>query len=241
MEETFRRIATSQTTDALWVCVRDLFWSFGVMRISYHHYPGAVPQSGAERGVTVTAEGFPEEWVCEYIQERLYTVDPIMEFARTVHTPFLWEDIEQLMRVTPAQKDYLMRMRKAGVLTGLAFQVYGPMMRNGYVGLGFDGPVPPLSSQDVLIMQCVAQAGHLRYCDLTQDEAQNTPSLSVREREVLKWIAQGKSNGVISDILGVSPHTVDTMVRRLYAKLNVADRTTAAIRGIGAGLILPSQ
>ena len=66
-------------------------------------------------------------------------------------------------------------------------------------------------------------------------------ALTPREAEVLTWIARGKSNSVIADILGVSPHTVDTLVRRIYGKLEVADRTTAAIHGIGAGLIQPSR
>ncbi|MEX0367477.1 MAG: LuxR C-terminal-related transcriptional regulator [Ruegeria sp.] len=43
----------------------------------------------------------------------------------------------------------------------------------------------------------------------------------------------------MADILLLSPHTVDTLVRRIFSKLDVADRTTAAIRGVGAGLILP--
>jgi DNA-binding CsgD family transcriptional regulator len=60
-------------------------------------------------------------------------------------------------------------------------------------------------------------------------------SLTPREREVLRWIAEGKSNGEIGTILGVSPATAKTHVERILAKLGVENRTAAAsvLRSIG--------
>ncbi|MEM9988016.1 MAG: helix-turn-helix transcriptional regulator [Pseudomonadota bacterium] len=63
------------------------------------------------------------------------------------------------------------------------------------------------------------------------------PDLSPREREVFQWVARGRRSSIIEEIIGISPNTVDTHLRRIYTKLNVKDRTTAAIQGIGAGLI----
>lgn len=71
------------------------------------------------------------------------------------------------------------------------------------------------------------------------DFAGNDVALTRRERDVLEWIAQGKSNPVIAEILGISIHTVDTHIRRIFRKLGVNDRTTAAIKGLGAGLVEP--
>lgn len=61
--------------------------------------------------------------------------------------------------------------------------------------------------------------------------------LSRREQEILGWIAMGKSNPVIAEILDISPHTVDTHLRRAFQKLGTHDRTTAAIRAINLGLV----
>ena len=61
--------------------------------------------------------------------------------------------------------------------------------------------------------------------------------LSRREVEVLTWVAFGKSNGTIADILGISIHTVDTHVRRIMSKLDVASRTTAAVRAAQQGVL----
>jgi DNA-binding NarL/FixJ family response regulator len=42
---------------------------------------------------------------------------------------------------------------------------------------------------------------------------------------------------VIAEILAISPGTVDTYMRRIYDKLEVSDRTSAAVKGVGMGLI----
>ncbi|WP_068318462.1 helix-turn-helix transcriptional regulator [Aliiruegeria sabulilitoris] len=65
----------------------------------------------------------------------------------------------------------------------------------------------------------------------------NAPLLSERETEVMTWVAEGKSNSVIATILGISPHTVDTHLRRAFQKLDTTSRTVAAVRAVQGGLI----
>ena len=51
--------------------------------------------------------------------------------------------------------------------------------------------------------------------------------LSPRETEVLAWLAGGKTNREIADILGLSPATIKHCVERVFAKLNVGTRAAA--------------
>ena len=52
--------------------------------------------------------------------------------------------------------------------------------------------------------------------------------LTSREGEVLSWLAKGKTNRDIAQILGLSPRTVDKHLEQIYAKLGVENRTAAA-------------
>ena len=52
--------------------------------------------------------------------------------------------------------------------------------------------------------------------------------LTLREAEVLYWVAKGKTNRDIGDILGASPATVKKHLERVYVKLGVETRTAAA-------------
>jgi DNA-binding response OmpR family regulator/DNA-binding CsgD family transcriptional regulator len=53
-------------------------------------------------------------------------------------------------------------------------------------------------------------------------------ALTAREAEVLSWIARGKSNRDMSDILGISPRTVNKHLEQIFAKLGVENRASAA-------------
>jgi DNA-binding NarL/FixJ family response regulator len=60
--------------------------------------------------------------------------------------------------------------------------------------------------------------------------------LTAREREVLQRIAEGDSNAQIARALGLSVKTVQNYVSRILDKLQVADRTQAALRARDQGL-----
>ncbi len=55
-------------------------------------------------------------------------------------------------------------------------------------------------------------------------------SLTQRESEVLLWIAKGKSNRDIGEILGLSARTVTKHLEQIYVKLGVENRASAAVK-----------
>ena len=63
-------------------------------------------------------------------------------------------------------------------------------------------------------------------------------TLTRREAEVLSWIAKGKTNRDIAEILGMSPRTVNKHLEHVFEKLGVETRAAAAAlatRELGAG------
>ena len=57
---------------------------------------------------------------------------------------------------------------------------------------------------------------------------QEAPKLTPREKEVLHWVIQGKTNQEIAIILGIATGTVAKHVEHLLRKLGVETRTAAA-------------
>ncbi len=78
---------------------------------------------------------------------------------------------------------------------------------------------------------------------VTQQPTQASPDrtlineLSDREREVLRLLATGLSNAEIAQALFLTDGTVKNYVSTIFSKLDVADRTQAAILAIRAGLV----
>ena len=51
--------------------------------------------------------------------------------------------------------------------------------------------------------------------------------ITAREAEVLTWLARGKTNRDIADVLGLSPRTVNKHLEGIYIKLGVENRSAA--------------
>lgn len=65
-----------------------------------------------------------------------------------------------------------------------------------------------------------------------EDRLRHAFGLTKRESEVLLWVAQGKSNKDVGDILGLSPRTVNKHLEQVFSKLGVENRASAAIRAV---------
>jgi len=117
--------------------------------------------------------------------------------------------------------------------------------------LDAQGRLPPmavawLAQRDVEALPVVADGRRLSLSRLASDLSGTTllvrkravapepPALATafgltgREAEVLYWVACGKINRDVGEILGMSPRTVDKHLQHVFEKLNVETRTAAA-------------
>jgi DNA-binding NarL/FixJ family response regulator len=65
------------------------------------------------------------------------------------------------------------------------------------------------------------------------------PQLSPREDEMLRLLATGETNRQIAKRLFVAEETIKSHVASIFRKLEVSDRTRAAILAVKAGLVEP--
>ncbi|WP_420850227.1 response regulator transcription factor [Ramlibacter algicola] len=61
-------------------------------------------------------------------------------------------------------------------------------------------------------------------------------ALTPREREVVRWLAHGKTDAEIAALLGTSPRTVHKHLEHVYVKLGVETRTAAVMRALAVRL-----
>jgi DNA-binding NarL/FixJ family response regulator len=99
-----------------------------------------------------------------------------------------------------------------------------------------------LPGNDQLRLQFMGRLGANEFLlRLAKDSSTETPAefsselgLTTREGEVLSWLAKGKTNRDIAQILGLSPRTVDKHLEQIYSKLGVENRTAAAAIAVNA-------
>jgi DNA-binding NarL/FixJ family response regulator len=109
----------------------------------------------------------------------------------------------------------------------------------GGMNLGADDYLTkPVDKNDLLraIRMRLSRAEQLGRREFTPDFSSAEPlvklGLSARVAEVLLWVAQGKTNGDIAQILGISESTVKKHLLEIFTTLNVETRTAASLRAI---------
>lgn len=114
-----------------------------------------------------------------------------------------------------------------------------PAVRAGAAGYVYKDIDPPALAAAIRAVH----AGHvLLHPDVARllvagDARTAAPALTPREREVLAEVARGRSNREIARALAVSEKTVKTHVSAILGKLEVQDRTQAALYAVRTGLV----
>ncbi|MEV6394676.1 helix-turn-helix transcriptional regulator [Streptomyces sp. NPDC051907] len=69
------------------------------------------------------------------------------------------------------------------------------------------------------------------------DTVASPPELTPREKQVLALLVGGETYWSIARKLGISPHTVDTYLRRLRSKTGTANRTQLVVLALQQGYV----
>ncbi|MEM8572224.1 MAG: LuxR C-terminal-related transcriptional regulator [Pseudomonadota bacterium] len=231
IEEFQRALKTAEDIWGLWEVCRQYSERFGLRRYYYAH----LPPVGApdENDLRFRAEGLDPETAKEYFRSGYYNAVKLLEHAKAHPHPFYWDELPQ----NTSDQIVVGEQKNQACVNGMCIPVFGPNGRNGVACFELPEGISRLCPETLQEMQWSAQLAHVRYCELWVPELGPRPRLTPRERQVLVWVARGKSNPLIAEILGISAHTVDAHLRRIFVKLGVFDRITAAVRAISVGLI----
>jgi DNA-binding CsgD family transcriptional regulator len=108
----------------------------------------------------------------------------------------------------------------------------GESIRGSRAALTNDGAGPEVGTEDDFRDPDVSQG---RRND--EDRQWGPWSLTQRELEVLQLLAEGATNGEISQRLYISPKTTKNHLAAIFQKLDVTNRTHALVRAVVMGLV----
>lgn len=225
----------AKTPESLWALFLKYIQTLNADLISYHHF--AHDFAPDHKNETLHTEGFPDHWVEHYVNDDLVEFDPIILTSRLRVRPFWWRDVEKYTNLTQQQKDYMKELTAWMKGDGLAIPVFGPSGRHGYFGIGCQNVSRQWDETQQKRLHFICESFHLRYCEIRLTSMETDFTLTEKERFILENIAFGRSDSMICGLTGMQIHSVQSAIRRILKKMQVTDRPSAILRGVGCGLI----
>lgn len=182
--------------------------------------------------------GFPQEWVDRYLGENYFERDPVM--AQVMHSPLplVWGE-----SFFPSEggRQIWEEAASHGLSHGVSFAVREGRGFAGVFTLARDRAVQlPRQEMASLIGQAQMLAGVMHQGVTRLELARAVPEMAVeltdRERECLRWAADGKTAWEIGQILCISERTAVFHLNNCTAKLGAVNKTQAIARAVALSL-----
>jgi LuxR family transcriptional regulator, quorum-sensing system regulator BjaR1 len=181
------------------------------------------------------ASTFPEDWMTEWSNQNYVAVDPVASNLVLLNRPLRWKEIRSAndpgTRVLDSAADYRLN-------DGFALPIYS---RDGcVVGISMATENYELDKRDESSLHLASLYFHAKLERLRAENTPRlrTPKLTRRERECLSWVAAGKTDWEISQILNIAEQTAHEYVQNALTKLGAATRAQAVAIAILLKLIL---
>ncbi len=236
IDEFIRRSAAAARPHALFDLFAETVGPLGFPAVAYLGY-----QFGEEgEHPPIVMSNCPADWLARYIENDSGLTDPVLIGAVRDVVPFIW-NTSGAARLAPPPRE---AAAADGPHVGAAVPIHGFAGEFAIVCLASTADQAEFDStwrryrhaahvMSLHLHSRIAQA-------LTLDRPRRAPvPLSEREAECLIWMARGKTNWEIAEILRLSEKTIQTYLENIKRKLGVYTKTQAVVKAIMRGLIKP--
>ncbi len=186
-------------------------------------------------------QNYSEEWVNHYNANNYKSIDPVVQHCFATNTPFTWEALMNKYRFGDRERLLMNEAKDSGLLDGIAVPIHGVNGELTAIGIANSSGNKDINEDILSIIRSISLQFHISYSEKAGQTKKNSNiQLTDREREILLWVSEGKSDPVIADIMGISYPTVRYHMKNIFYKLNANERTLAVVKAIRYGLILPN-
>lgn len=191
-----------------------------------------LPRPPAAIAPHMLMNGWPSGWTDRYMEAGHYAYDPVARHCMAANDAFAWEEIPAPLFQADARASLIAAEAAAFDLNrGVCVPLHSAL---GAGGLSLAGPAldpaPGLRAMVTLLA--------FRLCQSLDDAIFGETGgerLTHRERDVLSWIALGKTVEDIAAILSISEHTVGEHLKHVRRKLGTNNNAHSIVRALQTG------
>lgn len=203
-------------------------------------YAMRIPTAFAESRV-VQIKGYPESWLERYWDESYYAVDPVIDYCSHHVSPVQWQRL--VPRMSATARRMMGEAGEFGLRSGISMPVHGPHGELGILSFARtkDGTLSRAAvARAMVTVQLLGAYAHEAVRRVEGVVDAEPAQLSARERDCLRWAADGKTSWEISKLINISERTVNFHFDNTVAKLKASNRQHAIAKAIVTRILKPS-
>ncbi|MEI9996427.1 MAG: LuxR family transcriptional regulator [Rhizomicrobium sp.] len=214
-------LAQQEDIPSLVGAFQTLIGRFGML----HFMVGNPDRPGMPRDDRLWATTWPQEWLDHWSSQQYLYVDPVSRRLLAKNEPVRWSEALGASNATGSrifEEAHEFRMKD-----GFALPIYS---REGFLlAISMSAEHYEISKTEETLLHMASMFLHTKLERLRAKNAPppRGPKLTPRERECLSWVAAGKTDWEISQILHIAEQTAHEYVQNAMTKLNATTRAQA--------------
>lgn len=185
---------------------------------------------------------YPQEWMDWYLDRRYQEIDPVIHIGFSTSEVFRWDQMDRYLPLDRQQQLLMNESREAGLKEGLAVAVHGPAGEVLAMGMASSHGGVDMSPPQLALIRLMVHEFNSAFMRIHADAGRNEQVLlTPRERQVLRWLARGKTAPEIAIILSVdgsvSASAVRFHIKNLYGKLGASTAAQAVAKAMSMGCL----
>jgi DNA-binding CsgD family transcriptional regulator len=178
-------------------------------------------------------DGFSKRYACE----NLSRIDPFIRRAATYLTPFTWQQVANDEADNDETQYFIQTCKDHGMADGIVIPSHGNDGTLGIVTFKGKGVSTDVELHPYLHQLGVYYRAGIKRIEESHEPKLEDPPLTPRQLQCIQWIAAGKSDWEIAEILGLSQFTVNRHVELAKQRLGFSSRIQVVVHALTAGLI----
>ncbi len=183
---------------------------------------------------TLLSSNYPVSWLQCYDANQYLAVDPIVQHGLRSTAPLVWSGEQSK---SPFWEEALFH----GVSHGWSQAYCNAQNFSGMLSLARSAE--PLSTKELAekepVLSWLTQLAYAGFYPLMAPKLTMALEITLteREKEILRWTADGKTAGEIAEIMAIGERTVHFHMNHVLDKLGAANKTAATVQAVLLGLI----
>lgn len=179
---------------------------------------------------TVLENNYPSAWRSQYERENFLLIDPVIPYTLSKPGPILWSETHQWSQAFWEEASY------HNLKYGISIAMRHCSGALGMFSIARSHNDIKTNEFNIISSEIERMAGIFAFSEFAKTVENSLPEATVeltkREKEVLRWTADGKTSEDIAKILSLSVNTVNFHIKQTQAKLNAVNKTQAVVKAL---------